>query len=139
MIDLIIRAPNQTAFEAFLQAQGMRGPQNQVVQFFDWAPWAGTGNLAISNGASPTYLTGFVALCHVGLAGDAISEGPAQWQRSSFAKGFKDNGTDMTDAELAGAAYLKWGSLDLFDPDDVLAFLSANNLPSHEWAGGNQF
>lgn len=152
MIDLAFQAATQAALMARLAALNlvtgsidMSGATIYPASpGFDYCWWAGSGKLitaaAVIDGQGsvttpPTFLAGFVLLARITSAADTINGGDEeQWSRSKVAKYFKDNGTVTT---IGGLPCVTLSGVQMIEPEDLFAWLSTNNLPAHEWAGGN--
>jgi hypothetical protein len=123
---------------------------NEPVSGVAYVWWGGhSGKLMTAKGTynglieltPPTFLTGFVVLIRLYreyFDADKINAGGEQWARSKVVKYIKDNGTPGT---VAGGSisYYQLGAVRIFRPADVTAWLAANNLPGHEWFGGNSY
>jgi hypothetical protein len=117
--------------------------------------WAGSGKLMTAEGTydgdgneltPPTFLPGFVALVRVygeffdnqliklGDPDWVEDDQLEQWGRNRIAKYVKENGTPGTMGTLP---YYEIDSVRLFRAADVFEWLRNNNLPHHEWLGGN--
>lgn len=162
MIDLILWANTKAKFANFARTNPPANPLQQQDdegnwvdrRGFTWVWWAESGKLMTARGTydqdgnevtPPTYLPGFVAL--VRIHGDffnqniltpdeADPEKDEQWARNKVAQYIKNNGTPGT---MGGIPYYEVDGVRMFRPQDVTAYLSANNLPGHEWLGGNSF
>ena len=159
MIDLILYAANKATIRDFGIARGLITAQDDgeggtiyvKVRNFDYCWWAGSGQFKTANGTydeqgneitPPTFAPGVAALLRIYTADDALDPGaeenPEQWQKSKVAKYIRDNGTPGS--FLGGAVpYYEVDGVRLMRPADVNAWLEANNLPGHEWAGGNSY
>jgi len=161
-IDLILWASTKADFANFarshppanpLQTQDADGNWNDR-KGFTWVWWASSGKLMTAKGTydaegneltPPTLLPGFVALVRIhGAFFDGTRLEPApddpeaseQWARSAVAQYIKNNGTPGT---MGSIPYYQIDGVRMFRPADVTAFLAANDLPGHEWLGGNAF
>lgn len=156
MIDLILQAATQQTLYAVLASRGLVAQQTDQagqpivgayspVPGFDFCWWAGSGKLMTklpvldAQGAvitPATFLAGFVMIARLTNGGDAIANpvDTEQWSRSKLAKFIKDNGVL---GNIGGIPCYTVSNIRLARATDVLAFLAANNLPGHEWAGGN--
>lgn len=159
MIDLALQAATQAALLTRLAALGLLNattdPLGNPVYLrapgFDFCWWAGSGKLmtaaaVVDPAKSPmdpgyivtpaTFLAGFVMLARLGDAADAISS-PAdgeQWSRSRVAQFIKNNGTL---GSIGGISCYTLSGVRMVRAADLFAWLQINNLPGHEWAGGN--
>jgi len=59
-----------------------------------------------------------------------------QWGRNKIAQYIKNNGTPGT---MGGIPYYELDGVRMLRPVDVQDFLATNNLPGHEWLGGNSY
>ena len=154
MIDLILWSTNRPTMRTFAIDRGMLvddGEGNFVPRdglVFDW--WAGSGNFMTDKGddvTPPTFAPGQVALLRVHssyftedviVPNDADPDKEEQWARSKIAQAIKNNGTP---GSLFGGeiTYYEWDGVRIFRATDVMAWLEANNLPRHEFLGGNRY
>lgn len=158
MIDLVLYAANKATLRDFAVARGLITTQvdegvttytNQRDFTYCW--WAGSGNFMLTKGTydvegveltPPTFAAGVVALLRVATFDDVLdpgdTENPEQWHKSSIARYVRNNGTPGT--FFGGAVpYYEIDGVRLMRPADVNTWLSANNLPGHEWSGGNAY
>lgn len=149
-IDLILWAPDKATFRTFAVTNGLLvevgtddngNPVYRRREGFDFCWWRTSGKLVTARTSPPTYLPGFVALVRIFgnfFLSDQIAEGPEQWQRSKVARYIKNNGVPGT---VAGGAisYYELNGVRIFRAQDVQDWLTANDLPRHEWQGGNTF
>lgn len=145
VIDLILWANTKAELVAWAKANPPSAPlldaNNKPVKGVRYCWWAGDGKLMTSLGPPATYLNGFIGLLRLHTTyfdADKIDAQGEQWARSNVVKHIKDNGTPGT---VAGGAisYYELGGVRIFRPADVQAWLTANNLPGHEWVGGNSY
>lgn len=165
MIDFILWASTKAAFANFARTNPPANPlqqQDADGNWFDrrgftWVWWAESGKMMTAKGTydqdgneitPPSFLPGFVALCRI--HGDFFHQNrievgdpdydendvQEQWGRNRVARYIKTNGTPGT---MGGIPYYEVDGVRMFRPADVTAFLAANNLPGHEWLGGNSF
>lgn len=143
MIDLILQGTIAN-IRALLRGRGLIDANDAPLAGFEYCPWAGSGRFMtvkptfdLSTKAQltpPSYLTGVVVLARIATAGDEINEGAEQWQRSQIAKWIKTNGTLGT---IGGLPCYTVASVRLLRASDVFAWCALNDIPAHEWAGGN--
>ena len=162
-IDLVMWANTKADFAQFARTNPPANPLQQQDAEGNWVNrpgltfcwWAESGKLMTAAGTydqdgneltPPTFLPGFVALVRVYgefFEQQAIKEGDQdydeaeaseQWGRNRIAKYVKENGTPGTMGTLP---YYEIDSVRLFRAADVFEWLRNNNLPHHEWLGGN--
>jgi len=123
----------------------------------DYCWWAGSGKFMTQKGTydengdeitPPSFAPGVVALLRIHsdffentkLADQTYDEegNPQleQHQRSAVVKYIKDNGTASS---MAGIPYYQLGAVRLLRPEDADAFCVSNNIPGHQWVGGNSY
>lgn len=161
MIDLILWANNRATLAQFAVANNLfvimadeqgneiRVPRRGIRYFW----WNGSGDFMTArpefdeNGdiATPaTFLPGIVAVLRIFTADDAVDtadldpgeDETTQWARSKVARYIKTNGEAGT---IGGISYYEIDGVRIFRPAEVTAWLSARNLPGHEWVGGNSY
>lgn len=153
MIDLIIRSPTtQASILTALTAKNLLNADGSKVAGFDYCWWAGSGQVMTSlpvindQGVVTTpaaFLPGFAMICRIysslftsdNIASPVDSE---QWSKSKIAQAIKTAGTLGT-IGTPPISFYQVGNFQLCRAADVQAWLAANNLPGHEWAGGNSF
>ncbi len=141
MIDLVLQG-TLANLRTLLRGRGLIDANDNPKPGFDYCLWGGDGKFmtvkptydGMTQLTPPSYLTGFVILARIATAGDAIAEGPEQWQRSQVAKWIKTNGTAGTFGGMPCYTVL---SVRMMRADDVFAWCAANGMAAHEWAGGN--
>lgn len=144
MIDLALQAATQAALITRLAALNLTDASGNALPGFDYCWWAGSGKLMTAkpvfdkdgNVTTPaTFLAGFVMLARITDPADKLTNGNGeQWSRSKAAKAIKDNGTLGT---IGGLPCYTLSGVRMVRPVDLFAWLATNNLPGHEWAGGN--
>jgi len=160
-LDIILWAPSKAALATWAQTH----PANEPLMTADgpregvsYCWWAGDGQFKTQNGTydqdgneitPPVFASGVVALMKLHsaffeadkLADQTYDENGVpqleQWQRSNAAAWIKNNGTPGTTPQ--GVNYYEVDGVRLFRPDDVLAFLEANNIPGHTWVDGCEY
>jgi hypothetical protein len=155
-IDLLIHAPTKPALDSFYVGRGLVKPDGQPSEGFVSCLWAGNGKMMtarpVFNPADPfkplqpaTYLNGIVGLGRLygeRAEDDIIIPNPTdpnrdkQWARSKLALWFKTNGNA---GQTQGISWYGVAGERLYDPVSVNVFLAANDLPGHQWAGGNSY
>lgn len=160
-IDLVLQATTQAQILTALKARGLaqdvtdlQGATTTVpingVDTFVW--WAGSGKLmtakAVPDPQNPmgppltpaTFLAGFVMLVRIYDPADALANpvDGEQYSRSQIARFIKNNGTPGT-FSLNGCTinYYQISNVKMTRFADLSACLTAQGLPGHEWAGGN--
>jgi hypothetical protein len=148
VIDLILWANTKNALLTWAKANPPNAPlvdaNNKPVKGVRYCWWNGDGKMITVKGdfVTPnTYLTGVIGVLRLHSTyfdADKIDAEGEQWARSKVVKYIKDNGTPGT---VAGGAitYYELDGIRIFRPADVQAWLLANNLPGHEWVGGNSY
>ena len=148
-IDLFLRSPTtKTAITTLLTARGLLDATGNPVAGFAYVWWQESGKfmltkpvvnpatLAVTTPA--TFLAGFVMMVRLYdslFASDQIAGGTGeQWARSKIAQYLKNNGTPSV---IGGINFYAFGGVQIFRAADVVTWLGANNMPGHEWAGGN--
>lgn len=135
-MDLILWASTKANLVTFAQNNNLLDGNGDVVPWVDYCWWAGSGKLITTVGTydgfteltPPSYLSGFVILLRLFTS---------KFGGNGAIKAYiQNNGTPGT---IAGLNYYEIDSVRMFAPADVLAYLAANNLPGHEWTGGNSF
>jgi hypothetical protein len=152
-LDLILWGNTKAAISTFARANPPANPlvsaDGTVRPGVDYCWWAGEGKLMtakpVYSGGTlvtpPTFLAGFVMILRLHTVmydSDRLADTGEQWVKSRVAKYIKDNGVL---GSVAGGAipYYELSGVRIFRPADVTAWLAANNLPGHEWVGGNQY
>lgn len=156
-IDLVLWAANFATLVAFARAHPSGAPlliNGHSRSHWDYCPWAGTGKFMTAKGTydgngdevtPPTFLSGEVHILRIYsqfFANDTVSpqdpdyDADTQDGRSKIAKYIKDNGTSGT---LGSWPYYELDGVRIFRPSDVDSFLALNDLPGHEWVGGNEY
>jgi hypothetical protein len=144
-IDLVLYAANKAAIRDFAIARNILDADGNVRDGIDYCWWAGSGKLMTQAGTydsegteltPPNFLPGVVMLMNINRSDDQIDEGQSeQWHKSKLARYIRNN-ADST-GTMGGITYYQKNGVRLFRAQDVFAWLAANNLPSHEWLGGN--
>ena len=156
MIDLILWANTKATLATFAQTTGLMVDDGdggrKVRDGVEWSWWAGSGKLMTApavldqdgNVTTPaTFLPGEVLLMriHGSFAesdrldpDEADPERAEPWRRSKVARFIRNNGTPGT---IGTINYYQISGVRIFRSADVMAWLAANNLPGHEWLGGN--
>lgn len=144
MIDLVLYAATKAVIRDFAIAQNLldsNGNERVGVTYF-W--WLGDGKFLTQNPVydgngsivtPPAFLPGVVMLLRISEATDDLGGTGEQWNRSKVAQYIRNNGTPGTQG---GIPYYELNSVWLFRASDVFTFIANNNLPRHEWFGGNQ-
>lgn len=160
MIDIILWAPDRPTLRQFVINRGLlvddgEGGFKRRDGFVDsW--WAGTGNFMTAKGVydndgneitPPTFSPGQVALLRVYgsyfsddviVPDDADPDKEEQWARSKIAQAIKNNGTPGS-IQGGEITYYEWDGVRIFRAADVMTWLVANDLPGHEFMGGNRY
>lgn len=151
MIDLVLQSASQATLLGVLASRGFL-TQNEDLTYskslgFDYCWWADTGKLMTKapvlnpDGTIKTtaiFLAGVVMLTRLTDPSDDISDpiDTEQWSRSRLAQYIKTNGVL---GQIGGIPCYTLSGVRMARAADVLSFLSSNNLPGHEWSGGNSF
>lgn len=143
-IDLILQG-TKADIATLLRNRGLTDAANTPITGFEACWWAGEGKFMtvkpVYSGQTlvtpAVYLAGFVLLARIHgqrFVSDKIAATGEQWVRSAIAKWIKDNGVL---GSLGGIGCYTAANVRLFRAADVIAWCATNNIPSHEWAGGN--
>jgi hypothetical protein len=140
MIDLILWCNTKAGFVTFAKAHPVGNPimdaDGNTRPGVRWCWWGGEGKMKSPTGEVP----GFVMLMTIYRGDDVLAASGEQFVKSRVAKYIKDNGTFGTTSAANGSIpYYELAGVRIFRPADVTAWLSVNNLPGHEWVGGNQY
>jgi len=152
MIDLALQSASQATIYSLLAARNLavQVTDEQGMTFYaptsgiDWCWWADSGKLMTASPVldkdgnvttPPTFLSGFVMLLRITDIRDKLTNGNGeQWSRSKVAKYIKDNGVLGT---IGGISCYTISNVRMVKASDLFQWLANNNLPGHEWAGGN--
>lgn len=143
MIDIILQGTSAN-LQALLRGRGLIDAENNPAPGFDYCLWGGSGKFMTvkptydANGVLLTpanYMSGVVMIARISADEDIIGEGKDQWQRSRVAQWFKANGVLGT---VGGLPCYMVNNVRMLRPTDVFSWCEQNNMPSHEWLGGNK-
>jgi hypothetical protein len=152
MIDLILWCNTKAGFVTFAKAHPVGNPimdaDGNTRPGVRWCWWGGEGQMmktkAVYSGTTlvtpATFIPGFVMLMTIYRGDDVLAASGEQFVKSRVAKYIKDNGVFGTTSAANGSIpYYELSGVRIFRPADVNTWLAANNLPGHEWVGGNSY